>query len=216
MLKQEVPPSGLRQRLLARLSSKKSEPPRMEKPVPQRGAVQPPASTAPTHSWYLYASVVMGALIIVGLLFFLNDQLRTTADLEKKLSDLQTQVQQQQDILAILQAPKVETLQLMSTKAGVEMSGRIFWDPEKRRAVLQVINLPAQPADKQYQLWLMKEKKYFSAGQFDVNKGGSNVMAVLMLPVGEKLQIEGFAVTLEPRGGNTQPESQIQLSGTTK
>ena len=216
MLKQEVPPSGLRQRLLARLSSKRSEPPRAEKPVPQRGAVQAPISNAPAHSWYLYASIVMGALIIVGLLFFLNDQLRTTGELEKKLSDLQTQVQQQQDVLGILQAPKVETVQLLSPAAGGEMSGRIFWDPEKRHAVLQVINLPAQSVDKRYQLWLMKEKKYFSAGQFDVTKGGSNVITVLTLPVGEKLQIEGFAVTLEPRGGNTQPEGVIQLSGTTK
>jgi anti-sigma-K factor RskA len=217
LLKQESPPSGLRQRLLARLSSKRPEPPpRGPKPTPQRGTVEAPVAKAPEHSWYLYASIVMGILLIVGLLFFLNDQLRTTGELEKKLSELQAQVQQKQDILAILQAQKVEMLQLAGAEAGSDMFGRIFWEPDKRHAALQFVNLPAQPADKQYQLWLMKDKKYLRVGEFDVNKEKTNVFAVMTLPVGERQEIEGFAVTLEPRGGSTQPSGVIQLRGATK
>jgi anti-sigma-K factor RskA len=228
LLKQEAPPSGLRQRLLSRLSTKRVEQPRGVKPTPtptptptstpthQRETVEAPATKAPPHSWYLYASMVMGALLIVGLLLFLNDQLRTTSELEKKLNDLQVQVQQKQDILGVLQAQRVEMLLLVSAEAGSEASGRIFWEPEKRRAVLQVINLPAQPADKQYQLWLMKDKKYFRVSEFDVNTEKANVFAVMTLPVGEKKEIEEFAITLEPRGGSTQPSGVIQLRGTTK
>jgi anti-sigma-K factor RskA len=178
--------------------------------------VEAPAAKAPTHSWYLYASIVMGILLIVSLLFFLNDQLRTTGELEKKLSDLQTQIQQKQDILGILQAPKVEMLQLAGSETDSAMFGRIFWEPHKRRAALQCVNLPAQPAEKQYQLWLMKDKSYLAVGEFDVNAAKSNVFALMTLPVGDKLQIEGFAVTLEPRGGSTQPSGAIQLRGTTK
>jgi anti-sigma-K factor RskA len=158
----------------------------------------------------------MGILIIIGLLFFLNDQLRTTGELEKKLTDLQIQVQQKQDILAILQAQKIEMLQLVSADTASETFGRIFWEPEKRQAVLQTINLPAQTGDKQYQLWLMRDKKYLRVGEFDVNKEQSNVFAVMTLPVGGKQEIEGFAVTLEPRGGSTQPSGVIQLRGVTK
>jgi anti-sigma-K factor RskA len=220
LLKQEAPPTGLRQRLLSRLSSKRPEPPRGPKPTPQqgtaRGVVEAPVTKASSQSWYLYASIVMGILIIVALLFFLNDQLRTTGELEKKLSDLQTQVQQKQDILGILQARKVEMLQLVALEAGSEMFGRIFWEPEKRRAALQFVNLPSQPADKQYQLWLMKDKKYLRVGEFDVTVEKANVFAVMTLPVGEKMEIEGFAVTLEPRGGSTQPSGAIQLHGETK
>lgn len=222
LLKQEAPPSGLRQRLLSRLSTKRPEQPRGAKPIPtptptrQRETVEAPVTKAPPHSWYLYASMVMGALMIVGLLLFLNDQLRTTSELEKKLTDLQVQVQQKQDILGILQAQRVEMLQLVSAESGSEASGRIFWEPEKRRAVLQVVNLPAQPADKQYQLWLMKDKKYFHVSEFDVNSEKSNVFAVMTLPVGERKEIEEFAVTLEPRGGSTQPSGAIQLRGATK
>jgi anti-sigma-K factor RskA len=216
LLKQEAPPSGLRQRLLSRLLSKRTEPPRGAKPTPQREVVEAPVAKAPPHSWYLYASVVMGALMIIGLLFFLSDQLRTTSELEKKLNDLQVQVQQKQDILGILQARRVEMLQLVSAEAGSEAFGKIFWEPERRHAVVQAINLPAQPGDKQYQLWLMKDKKYFPVGEFDVNTEKSNVFAVMTLPVGEKQEIEGFAVTLEPRGGSTQPSGSIQLRGTTK
>jgi anti-sigma-K factor RskA len=222
LLKQEAPPTGLRQRLLSRLSSKRPEQPRGPKPAstPQRGTVggvvEAPVTKAPSHSWYLYASIVMGILIVVSLLFFLNDQLRTTGELEKKLSDLQAQVQQKQEILGILQARKVEMLQLVGLEMGSELFGRIFWEPEKRRAALQFVNLPAQPADKQYQFWLIKDKKYLRVGEFDVNTDKSNVFAVMTLPVGEKMEIEGFAVTLEPRGGSTQPSSAILLQGATK
>ena len=152
--------------------------------------------------------------MIIALLFFLNDQLRTTGELEKKVSELQAQVQQKQEMLAILQAQKVEMLQLAGAEAGSDMFGRIFWEPERRHAVLQVVNLPAQPADQQYQLWLVKDKKYLRGGEFDVNKEKSTVFAVMTLPVGEKQEIEGFAVTLEPRGGSTQPSGVIQLRGT--
>jgi anti-sigma-K factor RskA len=220
LLKQEAPPSGLRQRLLSRLSTKRPEQPRGAKPTPtpthQRETVETPVTKAPPHSWYLYASMVMGALLIVGLLLFLNDQLRTTSELEKKLNDLQAQLRQEQDILGILQAQRVEMLQLVSAEAGSEASGKIFWEPEKRRAVLQVVNLPAQPVDKQYQLWLMKDKKYFRVSEFDVNTEKSNVFAVMTLPVGDKKEIEEFAITLEPRGGSTQPSGVIQLRGAMK
>lgn len=218
LLKQEAPPSGLRQRLLSRLSSKRTEQQRGAKstPAPQREAIEAPATKAPTHSWYLYAFMVMGALLIVGLLFFLNDQLRLRSELEKKAKDLEAQVQQNLDILGILQAQKVEMLQLTSAEAGSGVFGKILWEPEKRVALLQVINLPAQPGDKQYQLWLMKDKQYFRVGEFDVTTEKSNMFAMMTLPVGEKKEIEEFAVTLEPRGGSTQPSGVIQLRGATK
>jgi anti-sigma-K factor RskA len=218
LLRQEAPPTGLRQRLLSRLSAKRAEPQRGSKPAPapQREIKEGTVTKSPAHSWYLYASMVMGALLIIGLLLFLNDQLRTTSELEKKLTDLQAQAQQQQDILGILQARRVEMLPLASAVAGSGASGKIFWEPEKRRAVLQVVNLPAQPAEKQYQLWLMKDKKYFRVDEFDVNTEKSNVFKVMTLPVGEKKEIDEFAITLEPRGGSTQPSGAIQLRGVTK
>jgi anti-sigma-K factor RskA len=220
LLKQESPPSGLRQRILSRLSSKPSkrpEPQRPGKPSPERETIAAtPATKPPPRSWYLSASIVMGILLIIALLFFLNDQLKTTGDLEKKLSDLQAQVQQQQEIVGIFQARNVDMVALMSGDGKSEGFGKIFWDPEKRRAVLQVVNLQAEPADKQYQLWLMKDKKLLSAGAFDVTRDKANAFTVMTLPVGEKRDIEGFAVTLEPRGGSTQPSGAIVLQGGTK
>jgi anti-sigma-K factor RskA len=225
LLRQEAPPSGLRQRLVSRLSSKRPEPPqRGSKPkptqTPQRGPVEAPvaktSASAPAHSWYLYASIVMGILLIVALFFFLNDQLRTTGDLQKKVNDLQAQVQQKQDMLAVLQGQKIEMLQLSGVDAGSDVFARVFWDPQKRHAVLQAVNLPAQTGDKQYQLWVIKDKKFLRAGEFDITAEKSTIFAALTLPVGEKQEIEGFAVTLEPRGGSTQPSGTVRLRGSTK
>jgi anti-sigma-K factor RskA len=225
LLRQEAPPSGLRQRIASRLSSRRAEPQpvskpaplRGAKPAPQRGPVEPAISKPTTqHSWYFYASIVTGAILIVALLLFLNDQLRATSDLEKKLADLQAQLQQKQEMMNILQAQKIEMLQLSGVEAGADDFGRVFWDPEKRRAVLEAVNLPAASAGKQYQLWLVKDKKYVRAGEFDVAAGKSTVFAVMTLPVGDRQQIDGFEVTLEPRGGSTQPSGTVRLRGTLK
>jgi anti-sigma-K factor RskA len=223
LLRQETPPGGLRQRMTSRLSSRRAEPQPVSKPAPQRGSkaapqrgpVEPAISKPATpHSWYFYASIVTGAILIVALLLFLNDQLRATSDLQKKLGDLQVQVQQRQEMMNILQAQKIEMLQLSGVEAGGEAFGRVFWEPEKGRAVVQAVNLPAESADKQYQLWLVKDNKYVRAGEFDVAAGKSTVFAVMTLPVGDKQQIDGFEVTLEPRGGSTQPSGTVRLRGT--
>jgi len=39
---------------------------------------------------------------------------------------------------------------------------------------------------------------------------------VMALPVGEKQDIEGFAVTLEPKGGSVQPTGPVQLRSATR
>jgi anti-sigma-K factor RskA len=42
------------------------------------------------------------------------------------------------------------------------------------------------------------------------------VLKVMTLPFGEKQEFEGFAVTLEPKGGSTQPTGSELLRGLTR
>lgn len=213
LLRQENPPTGLRQRLVTRVSSRKPEQPRAERvPPQQREKVEPP-TPRPERPWYLYASIVMGILIIVALVIFVNDLVRSTGVLEKRIVDLQGEVQRNLELLNLLRAQQVEMLALAGVELGSSAYGKILWDPVKRSAVLQVSNMPAEPADKQYQLWILKEKKYISVGVFDVTKQNDHLLQVMTLPVGEKQEIEGFDVTLEPRGGSTQPAGAVYLRG---
>lgn len=220
LLRQEPPPTGVRQRLLTRVSSKKPEQPRVERPAPQREKVEAPKVEAPTvqpeRPWYLYASIVMGILIIVALSIFVNELVRTTALLEKRVTDLQGELQQKQEVLSVLQAQRLEVFPLASLEASSNAYGKIFWNPANRRAVLQVVNLSAEPNDKQYQLWMLKGKSYISVGVFDVENENNDLSKMMTLPVAEKQEIEGFEVTLEARGGGTQPTGTVHLRGSTR
>jgi anti-sigma-K factor RskA len=219
LLRQEAPPSGVRQRLLNRISSKRPEPQRSERPQQQQQQQREKPVTPslrPERPWYLYVSIIGGILLIVALIIFVNQLVGTTGTQEKKISELQSDLQQMQEAVGFLQAERVEMLPLVSVPPGAATYGKIFWDPAKRNALLQTSNLPAQPEGKQYQLWILKEKRQYSVGVFDLVGGKSNTLTVMPLPVGDTKEIGGFSVTLEPKGGSSQPTGAVQLSGEKK
>ncbi len=217
MLRQETPPSGLRQRILSRVSSRRPEQQRAERPVQQREKVETPTPrTRPDRPWYLYVSIVLGILLIIALSIFVNELVGTTGTQEKKIAELQSNLQANQEILNVLQAERLEMVPLSGVNAGSTALGRILWDPAKRNALIQAAGLSPQPEGSQYQLWVLKEKKLFSAGVFDVTAGQSGVLRLLQLPVSERQEFEGFEVTLEPKGGSTQPTGAVQLRGATR
>ena len=217
LLRQETPPSGVRQRLLGRISSKRPEQPRSERPQPQQQREKPVTpSLRPERSWYLYASIVIGILLIIALILFVNQLVGTTGSQEKRISELQSELQVGQGLIDILQAEHMEMLPLSSVTPGTATYGKVFWDPAKRNALLQTSNLPAEPESKQYQLWILKEKKYYSVGVFDITAEKLTMLNVMLLPVGDTKEIEGFSVTLEPKGGSPQPTGAIQLSAAKK
>ena len=220
MLRQEAPPSGLRQRILGRISSKrpeerKPEQRRNDRTQPQREKPVTPSVT-PERPWYLYASIIIGALLIVALIIFVNQLAGTASTQEKTIAQLQGELKQMQEKAGIVQGERVEMLALTGTVPGAGTYGRVLWDPAKRNAVLQTANLPAQPEGKQYQFWIMKEKKFYSVGVFDVAAEKSNTLNMMPLPVGDTKEIEGFSVTLEPKGGSSQPTGDAQLRATIK
>jgi anti-sigma-K factor RskA len=215
LLRQDMPPSGVRQRLLSRISSKRPEPSRSERVAPQREKVDAPAKQ-PGHHWYLYTSLVVGGLLIIALVIFVNELVGTTGTQEKQIADLRNELLQKQEVLGILHAEKLEALALTSVGPGSSAYGKILWDSSKRSAVVQVANLPAEPAGSQYQLWILKEKKYLSGGVFDVTREKDNLLKVMALPVGDIKEIEGFTITLEPKGGGAQPSGAVQLRGSTR
>jgi len=216
LLKQETPPPDVRQRLLSRISSKKPEPQRAERVAPQQGKRAESPTVRPERPWYLYVSLIIGALLIVALVIFVNELVGTTTTQEKQIADLRGELLQNQDALGVLKAEKVEEVTLAGAVPGSSAYGKILWDPARRAAILQVANLPVPPQGNQYQLWVLKEKKYLSAGLFDVTREKDNELKVMTLPVGEKQELENFTVTVEPKGGSGQPTGAVQLRGSTR
>ena len=107
--------------------------------------------------------------------------------------------------MASLASRDTRTIALTGQQVSPSASAKVFLEPEQRRAVVFFYNLPANAADKSYQLWILRadQPKSQSAGVFDVTKSGSASITIENLPLAT--EIKGLAVTLEPKGGVAQP-----------
>lgn len=89
----------------------------------------------------------------------------------------------------------------------------VVWDEKKQRGILKVTQLPANSADRDYQLWLVdsRYKDPVNGGVFHVaNDGTMNVPFEPSTPVREA---QGFAISLERKGGVPKAEGPIVLLG---
>lgn len=118
---------------------------------------------------------------------------------------LEQQKQKLSAEMAALASPETTTISLRGQEASPSASARVFLEPSQRRAVVFFTNLPANPPDKSYQLWIIPANapKPLSAGVFDASTNGSASLRIENLPVAT--EIKALAVTLEPRGGVAQP-----------
>jgi len=126
---------------------------------------------------------------------------RTILDLQKKGMEQHTQM--------------LSLVQLRGTEFGQANYGLALIADNARLAFFPV-NLPAAPAGRTYQLWLMRDKgsPIVSAGTFSV---GAKDLPALQFGNQEILSgVKAFAVTEEPAGGSSLPTGRKVLAGTTK
>jgi anti-sigma-K factor RskA len=107
--------------------------------------------------------------------------------------------------MAALASQDTRTIALTGQQVSPSASAKVFLEPKQRRAIVFFYNLPANPNDKSYQLWILRgdQPKPQSAGVFDVNQAGGASISIENLPLAT--EIKGLAVTLEPKGGVAQP-----------
>jgi anti-sigma-K factor RskA len=70
------------------------------------------------------------------------------------------------------------------------------------------------PADRDYQLWVIRNQTPVSAGVFSIrNDEGELFFRIDNLAETDKTIINAFAITLEPAGGVPQPTGPMYLIG---
>jgi anti-sigma-K factor RskA len=98
-------------------------------------------------------------------------------------------------------------------EAAPQASAKILWDTSRQQWVIYIYNLPLAPPEKDYQLWyITADQQKISAHVFRPDAQGHSQLR-LSLPPGLASRLAATAVTLEPRGGSTQPTGQIYLKG---
>jgi anti-sigma-K factor RskA len=120
----------------------------------------------------------------------------------------------QNEKLASMASAETRTIALAGQEMSPSASARVFLDPTQRRAIVFFYNLPSNPTDKSYQLWIIRgdQPNPQSAGVFDVTASGSATLSIDNLPV--MTEIRALAVTMETRGGADQPtEKKFYVMG---
>ena len=91
-------------------------------------------------------------------------------------------------------------------------NARMFWAQATNTWTMFAHNLPAPPAGRTYQLWLItREGQRISAGTFTPNPAGSAVVTAQYPLAADALSM--IAVTEEPAGGVAQPTGEVVIAG---
>jgi anti-sigma-K factor RskA len=153
------------------------------------------AAASRRSSWRLAAAAAL-ILALFGAREFTvqTERARLKAENAKLLSEL-----------SALGAADTRTIALAGQELAPRASAKVFLEPDRRRAIVFFHDLPENPGDKSYQLWIIRadQPAPMSAGIFDVTGNGKASISIDNLPVAT--EIKALAVTLEPRGGVAQP-----------
>lgn len=182
---------------------------------------------------YAVAASVVFMLMSLGLLFytqnittdlnrqgallseqgeFMQQQSELLNAQESTILALRDEVERKEELLTILEARDVDLILMDGLDVNPNGYGKVVWDKDNGKALLQVANLPTVPTDKDYQLWFIIDNQPISAGVFAVeDPRNDNFFRIEEMQRGEATG--AFAITLEPKGGVPQPTGDMYLLG---
>lgn len=149
------------------------------------------------------------AALTACLIYFWNINNKSKEQIQEKTNELNA-IQQKiiQDSLSLLDCSnQLEFLRnknfnriiLKGTPKSPQSFAMIYYDKSSRKTMLDPVDLPAAPVDKQYQLWGIVDGKPVDLGVFDMDTT-SRLKEIKFID-----NVQAFAVTLEPKGGLPSP-----------
>ena len=206
------PPPSLRARVLAQATASGQEPVTLT-------SHSTTASRAVAFPAWLAAAASIAALV-TGLLAW--SYKRDADQVRAELAAMQQQITTMTQHIATLESAAVDARQTSAVLTAVDLArvdlsgqasapvarGRIFWSASSG-LVFSATNLPALPAGRVYQLWIVAETPH-SAGIVAPDAAGRlNVVSGAPVAVRPK----AFALTIEPEGGRPAPTGPMFLLG---
>ena len=178
------PPPELRDRVLAAAARTRQLPPEIKTHARPRRT----RSWAP---WVPWISGVVAAASIVAAVLFGFAQAHTQHELNQAQAENQA-------ISLLLSSPQVTLLSHSTTKGGV---ATVVLAAARHQLVVVTNDLPALPAGKVYQLWLINKQKTVSAGLLPPATSGRTA------PVLASGVVKGdtLGLTVEPAPGSVKP-----------
>ncbi|SNR32342.1 MULTISPECIES: anti-sigma factor domain-containing protein [Hymenobacter] len=224
-----TPPSGMRERVLTgwQQAIQKQEAPVSPMTVTSAPAAAPaPAasdeavvrqmpvadtSAAGRTRWLVAASVALLVLSALGNFLLYNRLRETEANLEVAQTEQSRYAATQQATLresderarqlSILRDEQFQPVELKGTPKAPDALARVYYNARTKAVYMDVRNLPALPAGKQYQLWALDNGKPVDAGVLAANTTAGDTIQQMK----DIASAQAFAVTVEDAGGSPTP-----------
>ena len=130
---------------------------------------------------------------------------------ERQVAEVRRTAFEAQSQIAVLAAPDLARIDLAGQPAAPRAAARAYWS-RSQGLVFTASNLPAAPAGRAYQLWVITARPLpISAGMLTLDANG-RVNARFDMP-SDIPQPVALAVTLEPAGGVPSPTGDKYLVG---
>ncbi|QCR24694.1 anti-sigma factor domain-containing protein [Pontibacter sp. SGAir0037] len=207
------PRPALRQKVLAQFETgfqAINTPVSQAEDTPSRPFVYSEEKEASPYKWMLAASITL--FLLSGFLSYhfytkwqqAEEKLALAVASEQRLASnfeaVSLQVQEQQEALAVLRNPEFKQVQLQGLESNPTAHMLVYWNQASQQVYIDLVNLPAPPPDKQYQLWALHNGTPIDAGM--ISHMGKEAQIQQMKNIGAA---QAFAVTLEPVGGSPSP-----------
>jgi anti-sigma-K factor RskA len=212
MSDQEAPPSFIRQQLNEKLFAAEVG--------KDNGVVTMTRNTELVKPFWKYLAAASIILFIASAAaaFYFYDRYRTadtayqqlfaeTKTLQASNDLMNTKLNQMNESMKIVADPAVLAVSMTATpdKQNQNFRATVYWDTKTKDVYLLSNNLPQAPSGKQYQLWAIVDGKPLDAGLMEECNGVCHMKNI------QKAQ--AFAITLEEKGGKSQPEGEMYVLG---
>jgi hypothetical protein len=185
------PPPELRAQVLAATARTRQLPPEVRTHAR-------PKRVRPTMPWLPWLSGAVAMASIAVAVFFGLSQSHTQQELNQARD-------QDQALALVLSAPQVKVLNHTVINGG---TATVVLAASRHELAVATSGLPALPAGKVYQLWLIHGKQATSAGLLPTQTSGQT-RAVLATGVATG---DALGLTVEPAPGTAQPNTKILLA----
>jgi anti-sigma-K factor RskA len=207
------PPLRARQRLLDAVAKESAEAPTLAHRTRKDGA--PTMESGGRRSWWGWLGWAATAAVIVfaASLWKENASLRQTlASANSQMAENVRQLEEIRRVAAPIIEPSAQRVTLVSLKTPPQPQGKAFYLKNRASLVFVANNMPALPAQKAYELWLIPvQGAPIPAGVFKPDARGSATVVNPPLPAGA--EAKAFAITVENEAGSSSPTTPIVMMG---
>lgn len=138
----------------------------------------------------------------------LSDLIAQNERVAEDYNTVNRKLEQIEQNLAVITDPAYHKIALKGTDNAPDALAHLYWNPSSEDVYLDIRNLKTLSADNQYQLWAIIDGQPVDAGVFNANEKG-------LLKMREISNASAFAITIEPKGGSTNPTMEtMQVIGT--